>query len=295
MDTIFAQILLPLSLAFIMFTLGVGLTVEDFRRIAAQPKAFLTGAILQFISLPIIAIALVAFLPVSDVVKVGIVLLAACPGGTTSNLLTHMARGDVALSVSLTALTSLASVFTVPLVLIIALALFLGPDAPEVGLVTTGVVIFALTVIPVGLGMGLRKLAPGVAAGLERNSRFLSAIVFTAVVVASIISEGLAETLRRLTEAGAVSLALNILAMGVAFAVSSCMAFKMRQRIALTLECGLQNATLAIVVAGSLLGDIDYAMPAAIYGLMMFATAGVFILWARRWSQAAQRARRMTG
>jgi len=295
MDTIFAQILLPLSLAFIMFTLGVGLTVEDFRRIAAQPKAFLTGAVLQFISLPIIAIALVAFLPVSDVVKVGIVLLAACPGGTTSNLLTHMARGDVALSVSLTALTSLASVFTVPLVLIIALALFLGPDAPEVGLVTTGVVIFALTVIPVGLGMGLRKLAPGVAAGLERNSRFLSAIVFTAVVVASIISEGLAETLRRLTEAGAVSLALNILAMGVAFAVSSWMAFKMRQRIALTLECGLQNATLAIVVAGSLLGDIDYAMPAAIYGLMMFATAGVFILWARRWSQAAQRARRITG
>jgi len=224
---------------------------------------------------------------------VGVVLLAACPGGTTSNLLTHMARGDVALSVSLTAITSLASVVTVPLVLMVALALFMGPDAPQVGMVSTGVVIFALTVIPVALGMVLRKLAPGIALGLERNSRFMSALVFTAVVAATIINEGLGETLRRLTQAGAVSLALNVAAMAVAFAVSSWMAFKMRQRIALTLECGLQNATLAIVVASSLLGDIDYAMPAAIYGLMMFATAGVFILWARRWSKAAVRARAM--
>ena len=293
MDTLFAQVLLPLALAFIMFTLGVGLTVADFKRIATQPKAFLVGTALQFISLPLIAIALVAFLPIPPIVKVGVVLLAACPGGTTSNLLTHMARGDVALSVSLTAITSLASVVTVPIVLMAALALFMGPEAPQVGVVSTGVVIFALTVIPVGLGMVLRKLAPGFADGLERNSRFMSAVVFTAVVVATIINEGLAETLRRLTQAGAVSLALNVAAMGVAFAVSSWMAFKMRQRIALTLECGLQNATLAIVVAGSLLGDIDYAMPAAVYGLMMFGTAGLFILWARRWSQAAQRARRI--
>jgi len=295
MDSLFAQVLLPLALAFIMFTLGVGLTVADFKRIATQPKAFLVGTALQFVSLPLIAIALVAFLPIPPIVKVGVVLLAACPGGTTSNLLTHMARGDVALSVSLTAITSLASVVTVPIVLMVALALFMGPNAPEVGVVSTGVVIFALTVIPVGLGMVMRKLAPKASAALESNSRFLSALVFAAVVVATVINEGLAETLRRLTQAGAVSLALNVAAMAVAFAVSSWLAFKMRQRIALTLECGLQNATLAIVVAGSLLGDIDYAMPAAIYGLLMFVTSGVFILWARRWSRAAQRARRIGG
>ena len=121
----------------------------------------------------------------------------------------------------------------------------------------------------------------------------MSGLVFTAVVIATVLNEGIGETLRRLTQAGAVSLALNVAAMAVAFAVSSWMAFKMRQRVALTLECGLQNATLAIVVASSLLGDIDYAMPAAIYGLMMFATAGLFILWARRWSKAALRARNM--
>ncbi len=293
MDTLFAQVLLPLALAFIMFTLGVGLTPADFKRIALQPKAFIVGAALQFLSLPLIAVLLVAFLPIPPIVKVGVVLLAACPGGTTSNLLTHMARGDVALSVSLTAITSLASVVTVPLVLMVALALFMGPEAPEVGMVSTGIVIFALTVVPVGLGMGLRKLAPKLALSLERHSRFMSGLVFTAVVIATVLNEGVGETLRRLTEAGAVSLALNVVAMAVAFAVSSVLAFKMRQRVALTLECGLQNATLAIVVASSLLGDIDYAMPAAIYGLMMFATAGVFILWARRWSRAAVRARAM--
>lgn len=295
MESFFAQVLLPLALAFIMLALGVGLTPGDFRRIFAQPKAFLAGAALQFVSLPILAIVLVAFLPAPPILKVGIVLLAACPGGTTSNLLTHMARGDVALSISLTGLTSLFSVVTVPIVLTIALALFMGPQAPEVGLVTTGAVIFALTVIPVGLGMALRALAPKIAAGLERNSRWLSAAVFIAVVAAAVLADGIEESIRRFTEAGLYALALNIAAMAVAFAASSLLALKMKQRIALTLECGLQNATLAIVVAGALLGDIHYATAAAAYGLLMFATAGVFILWARRWSAAAQRARRMGG
>jgi bile acid:Na+ symporter, BASS family len=223
------------------------------------------------------------------------VLLAACPGGTTSNLLTHMARGDVALSISLTALTSLLSVVTVPLVLMIALALFMGPDAPDVGLVTTGLAIFALTVIPVAIGMGLRQIAPKVAATIEKRSRLLSAGVFIAVVAATIMAEGIAVTIQRFAEAGLVSLALNLAAMGVAFAVTSMLALRLRQRIALTLECGLQNATLAIVVSVSLLGDLAYAVPAAVYGLLMFATAGVFILWARRWSHAARRARRRLG
>jgi bile acid:Na+ symporter, BASS family len=295
MESIFAQVFLPLALAFIMLALGVGLTLADFRRIFAQPKAFLTGAVLQFITLPLLAIVIVALIPAPPALKVGIVLLAACPGGTTSNLLTHMARGDVALSISLTALTSLLSVVTVPLVLMIALALFMGPDAPDVGLVTTGLAIFALTVIPVAIGMGLRQIAPKVAATIEKRSRLLSAGVFIAVVAATIMAEGIAVTIQRFAEAGLVSLALNLAAMGVAFAVTSMLALRLRQRIALTLECGLQNATLAIVVSVSLLGDLAYAVPAAVYGLLMFATAGVFILWARRWSHAARRARRRLG
>lgn len=291
MESLFSQLLLPLALAFIMLALGVGLTPSDFRRVFAQPKAFLAGAALQFFSLPLLAIALVSFIPAPPVLKVGIVLLAACPGGTTSNLLTHMARGDVALSISLTALTSLLSVITVPVVLTIALALFMGPEAPDVGLVSTGVVIFMLTVVPVGLGMGLRAVAPKIADGLERNSRWLSAAVFVGVVAATVAADGLAETARRFAEAGVFALALNIAAMSMAFIVSSLLMLKMKQRIALTLECGLQNATLAIVVAGAMLGDIDFAMAAAVYGLMMFVTAGAFITWARRWSKAARRAR----
>jgi len=176
----------------------------------------------------------------------------------------------------------------------IALALFMGPDAPDVGLVTTGLVIVALTAIPVLIvGMGVRRVAPKLAAAIEKRSRFLSGAVFIAVVAATVMADGIAVTVQRFAEAGLVSLALNLAAMGLAFAVTSVLALRMRQRIALTLECGLQNATLAIVVSVSLLGDLAYAVPAAVYGLLMFVTAGGFILWARRWSYAARRARRM--
>ena len=291
MDSFIGQILLPLALAFIMLALGVGLTPADFRRIFTKPKALLVGAVLQYISLPLLAMAIVAFLPAPPVLKVGIVLLAACLGGTTSNLLTHMARGDVALSISLTALTSLTSMFTVPVVLMIALALFMGPEAPSVGLVTTGLGIFLLTVVPVGIGMAIRQFAPNIANALDRHSRLLSGIVFTAVVLATLIADR-DEMASRFAEAGFIALSLNVAAMGVAFAVASLVMLKMKQRIALTLECGLQNATLAIVVAVGMLGDVAYAVPAAIYGLLMFVTAGGFILWARRWSGVASRARR---
>lgn len=294
MDTIIGQILLPLALAFIMLALGVGLTPADFRRIFTRPRALIAGAVLQYISLPLLAIAIVAFLPAPHVLKVGIVLLAACPGGTTSNLLTHMARGDVALSISLTALTSLTSMFTVPVVLMIALALFMGPDAPSVGLVTTGLVIFLLTVVPVAIGMTIRQFAPKIADVLDRHSRLLSGVVFTAVVLATLIADR-DELAQRFLDAGGIALALNVAAMAVAFAAASLLSLKMRQRIALTLECGLQNATLAIVVSVSMLGSVSYAVPAAIYGLLMFVTAGAFILWARRWSGVATRARRMVG
>ncbi|WP_439632812.1 bile acid:sodium symporter family protein [Glycocaulis sp.] len=293
MDSFIGQILLPLALAFIMLALGVGLTPGDFRRIFTKPKALLVGAVLQYISLPLLAIAIVAFLPAPPVLKVGIVLLAACPGGTTSNLLTHMARGDVALSISLTALTSLTSMFTVPVVLMIALALFMGPEAPSVGLVTTGLVIFLLTVVPVGIGMTIRQFAPKVANVLDRHSRLLSGIVFTAVVLATLIADR-DELVARFAEAGLIALSLNVAAMLVAFSVASLVMLKMKQRIALTLECGLQNATLAIVVSVSMLGSVSYAVPAAIYGLLMFLTAGAFILWARRWSGVASRARRFS-
>lgn len=294
MDSFIGQILLPLALAFIMLALGVGLTPADFRRIFTRPKALLVGAVLQYVSLPLLAMAIVAFLPAPPVLKVGIVLLAACPGGTTSNLLTHMARGDVALSISLTALTSLTSMITVPLVLMIALALFMGPEAPSVGLVTTGLVIFLLTVVPVGIGMAIRQFAPTIAAVLDRHSRLLSGVVFTAVVLATLIADR-DQLAARFAEAGFIALSLNVLAMAVAFAVASLVMLRMKQRIALTLECGLQNATLAIVVAVGMLGDVAYAIPAAIYGLIMFVTAGAFILWARRWSGVAARARRVIG
>ena len=251
------------------------------------------GAALQYLSLPLLAMAIVAFLPAPPVLKVGIVLLAACPGGTTSNLLTHMARGDVALSISLTALTSLTSMVTVPVVLMIALALFMGPEAPQVGLVTTGFVIFLLTVVPVGIGMAIRQFAPRAANLLDRHSRLLSGVVFTAVVLATLIADR-DEMVARLAEAGLVALSLNVAAMLVAFGVASLVMLKMKQRIALTLECGLQNATLAIVVSVGMLGDVAYAVPAAIYGLLMFVTAGAFILWARRWSGVAARARRFS-
>ncbi|MEO1338735.1 MAG: bile acid:sodium symporter, partial [Myxococcota bacterium] len=183
------QVALPLSLAFIMFAMGLGLTRADFARVIVQPRDFLVGAVLQTAVLPVVAFAIASLWSLTPELAVGIMLLAACPGGTTSNLLTHMARGDVALSISLTAVISLAGVFTIPLVLGTSLQYFIGADAPPLPLLKTIIGIFFITTVPVIIGMFVRAKSPRFAAWAEPKSRPLVTAMFVLIVVGAVVSE----------------------------------------------------------------------------------------------------------
>lgn len=279
---VITNVILPLALALIMFAMGLGLTGRDFTRVFAQPKDFFAGAGLQLIVLPAAAFALASVWPMAAILAVGLMILASCPGGTTSNLMTLIARGDVALSISLTAVVSLLAVLTVPLIVGNSLTHFLGLDAPPLPVLETVLKITAIVVVPTALGMLVRRLAPAFAQRAGEHTRPLSAAVFIFVVIAGLISSR-EDIVPFFTQAGPVCLVFNLLMLAIAHGVATGLRLKRPQRIAVTIECGFQNATLGIVVGTTLLGDVRFAIPSAVYGLiMLFTGLGYSILVARR-------------
>jgi BASS family bile acid:Na+ symporter len=284
-NEVISQILLPLSLAVIMFSMGLTLTVSDFSRLFQQPRDFLVGALLQIGSLPLIVLGLLQVFPVRPEIAVGMMLIAACPGGTTSTMLTHIGRGDVALSVTLTAFTSLMSVITLPLIVGWSLEAFMGAAAPELPLLRTIASIFTILIAPTALGMAIAGFAPRFAAWAEPKTRPLALLLFVLIVAGALVVER-ERILPYLAEAGPIVLMLNLVTMLVAYAVASLFATGTRQRTAMTLECGLQNATLAIVIAVTMMRSVDLSIPGATYGLLMLFTGLTFALWAARQSKA---------
>lgn len=275
--------ILPLALALIMFAMGLGLTGRDFARVFAQPKDFLAGAGLQLIVLPAAAFLLASVWPMAAILAVGLMILASCPGGTTSNLMTLIARGDVALSISLTAVISLLSVVTVPLIVGIGITHFMGQDAPPLPVLETVLKITAIVVVPTGLGMLVRRLAPAFAQWAGGHTRLLSTVVFILVVVAGLIASR-DDIVPFFAQAGAVCLVFNLLMLAIAHGVATGLGLKRAQRIAVTIECGFQNATLGIVVGTTLLGDVRFAIASAVYGLIMLLTGLAYsLLVARRY------------
>lgn len=283
---IITDIVLPVSLAFIMISIGLTLTLGDFRRVAAQPRDFLVGAVSQIIVLPLVAFLLVTAWRVEPVLAVGVMIIAAAPGGVTSNLLTLFARGDVALSVSLTAITSLLSVVTVPLIVVTAHQHFVGEIAGELTVTDAVLKIFVIVTVPVLAGLAVRHALPGFALRFEPLARRISAVLFVLVMVGAIYAER-ANIAGYFAQAGAITLTLNIAMMAIAFYGAAWLGMQRPQRIAIALECGLQNGTLAIAVAASLFHETLYAIPAAIYSLMMFGTALVFVFLVTRGKPAA--------
>ncbi|WP_198378684.1 bile acid:sodium symporter family protein [Neoroseomonas rubea] len=275
------EILLPLALFVIMVSLGLGLGLADFRRIAAQPRDILVGLASQILLLPAVAFVIATVWAPAPALAIGLMIIAAAPGGVTSNLLTRYAGGDVALSVTLTAVTSLAAMVTVPLVVVLALGHFGGAGATEgVSMAGIAVRMFAIVVVPVALGMALRGARPALAARLEPAATRLSGVLFLVVVAAAIwVERGNIATY--FAAAGLAALALNVTMMAIAFWGTVLLGCGRRQRIALSLECGLQNGTLAIAVVAALGLDAAHAVPAAIYSLLMFATALGFVAFAR--------------
>tara|TARA_B100001765_G_C19495472_1_gene336292 strand:+ start:931 stop:1782 length:852 start_codon:yes stop_codon:yes gene_type:complete len=278
---ILTDIFLPLALAFIMFALGLGLTGADFLRVAKQPKDFFVGAISQVILLPIIAFVLVKLWPISPELAVGVMIIAAAPGGVTSNILTSFAKGDVALSISLTAIISLLSVITIPFIVVLSLSL-LGVEniSKDISLVSMALNMFLIVTVPVILGMLFRKFASNAAIKFESVAKKVSAVLFVIVLLGAILAEK-ENIVSYFAQAGLITLILNVVMMIVAFYVAQIMGTGIAQKKCIAIECGLQNGTLAIFVATTLFGGGMYVIPAATYSLIMFLTSLVFVFIVR--------------
>ena len=278
---IVTDLILPLALAFIMFSLGLGLSTSDFARVAKQPKDYFVGLISQIILLPLIAFALVKIWPVSPELAIGVMIIASAPGGVTSNLLTSFSKGDVALSISLTAIISLLCVLTIPLIVLKAADLLGNSVDQDISIFGMAKDMFLIVTVPVILGMLLRGFASSLVFTIEPFTKKLSAILFVIVLLGAIAAER--ENISSyFAQAGLITLALNVIMMIVAFYVAKFFATGLAQRKCITIECGLQNGTLAIFVGTSIFGGGMYVIPAATYSLIMFATSLIFIYFIRK-------------
>jgi len=274
---IITDIFLPLALAFIMFALGLGLAGADFLRVLKQPKDFLIGAISQIILLPIIAFILIKIWPISPELAIGVMIIAAAPGGVTSNILTSFAKGDVALSISLTAIISLLSVITVPFIIITSLNLLdLNNVSKNISLTNMALSMFLIVTLPVILGMIIKKILSNFALSFEPIAKKISIFLFVLVLIGAILAER-NNVIAYFAQAGLITLVLNVVMMIVAFYVAQLLGSGVAQKKCIAIECGLQNGTLAIFVATTLFGGGVYLIPAATYSLIMFATSLIFV------------------
>jgi BASS family bile acid:Na+ symporter len=274
------DVILPLALAFIMFTLGLGLTFSDFVRVARMPKNFLIGLVSQLLFLPLVALIIVFIWPLQPELAIGLILIAAAPGGVTSNILTSFAKGDVALSISLTAVMSLLSVISVPLVLGLSIGLISDSSLGSISLTGIAISMFLIVTLPVLLGMIFRACLSYLTKRIERLAKILSTALFVLVLIGAILAER-----QNLTEyfaqTGLVVLILNILMMTIAYYWAKLFSTGGPQLKAISIECGLQNGTLAIFVGTSVFGGGLYIIPAATYSVIMYLTSLIFIYFIR--------------
>ncbi len=267
----------PLSLALIMLALGMGLTVQDFTRVVKQPKDFLVGLICQLIFLPVIAFILVILFKTPVELAVGLMIIAAAPGGVTSNILTKFANGDVALSISLTAIISLLSIITVPFIIFKSLDMLdASANTNQISMLGISIKMFLVVTLPVILGMVIRKFATNFISSKEKIIQTISLILFLIVLFGAIIQER-SNIMPYMKQAGIITFLLNIIMMIIGFYVAKFFATGAEQRKCISLECGLQNGTLAIFVATQIFNDVAYIIPAAIYSLIMFVTSIIFV------------------
>jgi len=279
---IVTDVILPISLAFIMFGLGLGLTGGDFMRVLKQPRDFFVGAISQIILLPVIAFMLIKLWPLAPELAIGVMIIAAAPGGVTSNLLTSFAKGDVALSISLTAIISLICVFTIPFIVLTSVSMLGGSGInQDITLFDMSKDMFLIVTVPVLIGMLFRKFASNLTFKFEPIAKKISIALFVLVLLGAILAER-ENVVYYFAEAGLITLILNVVMMVVAYFVAQLLASGIEQKKCITIECGLQNGTLAIFVGSSIFGGGMYVIPAATYSLIMFATSLIFVYFVKR-------------
>ena len=275
--TLVNSVIIPICLFLIMMGMGLTLVTNDFKRVLKYPKAVGIGLTNQLILLPIIGFALANIMPLRPEYAVGVMLLVLCPGGTTSNLFTYLAKGDVALSVTMTAIASVITVFTIPIVLSFSLIYFMGSgSAFELPVLKTVLTLVLLTIVPISIGMLIKRYAPAIA---DRSQVYVSRfgvlfltflVLFLGYVQRDIIVDAFIAT-------GPVSIILNLSTMALGYYSSKWFGLNLAQRTSVTLEVGLQNSTLSIFMALTLLSNYDMSMMPAIYTLVMFLTAGILV------------------
>jgi BASS family bile acid:Na+ symporter len=271
-----------------MFGMGLSLRVEDFKRILIYPKAVAIGLLNQLVLLPILAFGIVKVFSLPPELAVGLMILAVCPGGATSNLVTHLAKGDSALSITLTACSSVITVFTIPFLVNFSIAYFIpGGEAKQLEVVGTVVSVLFITLIPVALGMITLAKAPRLAEKWDQPFRKISIVFFVVIVGAAILKER-ENLVQYFIEAGPAALALNLSTLALSFAMAKWTGLPFRQGLTIAIESGIQNGTLGITIAATLLANSVMSIPSAIYSLLMFGTAALVILWGNKVASASK-------
>lgn len=276
-SNVITAVFLPVALGIIMLGMGLSLTIDDFKRIFVYPKAVAIGLVNQIILLPIIAFGLIKVFGLQAELAVGIMILAACPGGATSNLISHLAKGDTALSITLTAFSSLITVVSIPFIVNFAIVEFM-PNGQEqqLDIVKTVISVVVITIIPVIIGMFIHSKAPTFSQKMEKPVKILSAVFLVLIILAAILKEkeNLAEFFKL---AGPVALTLNVATLALGFFAAKALGLSARQSTTVSIESGIQNGTLGIAIAATILQNPAMTIPSAIYSLIMFMTAGVVI------------------
>jgi bile acid:Na+ symporter, BASS family len=289
-SNIFTAVLLPLALALVMLGMGLSLILEDFRRIARYPKAVAVGTICQVILLPTIAFLITQVVPMQPTIAVGLIVLALCCGGPSSNLITYLAKGDVALSVSLTAVGSIITVFTIPIFTNLALKHFLGQNAAiEMPIGQTMVQIFLITLLPIAIGMTIRQRFTNIANRLEKVMSRVAAGLLALIIILLIVREG-SKLPEFILQVGVGVLLLNVLSMLSGFLIGKLLQLSPSQQVCIAIEVGISNGTLALAITAGLLNNPMMAIPAAVYSLLMYITGFGTILYGRKVALAEGRA-----
>ena len=267
------DIFLPVSLMFIMFTLGIGLTVENFKNIIVQPKALILGLVNQMLLLPLIAFFILLIIKLPSEMAVGMMILACCPGGVTSNMLTKLAKGDTALSISFTAIVSIISVITLPIIVSFSMQYFLGSNAPSINILSLGMTMFCITTIPVGIGLFINTKYHDFSVSFSIIANKISTILFVIIIAGALTSEWEA-FINNLNLLGPAIIALIFLMLFIGYSSASLFNLNKEKSITIAIESGIQNATVGITIGNLILNQNNglsiLSLPSGVYGILMY-------------------------
>ena len=276
------DVFLPLSLIFIMFTLGIGLTLKDFTNLLHHPRAFLVGIVNQMLILPVVAFSVILLIGITKELAVGITILASCPGGVTSNIITKLAKGDTALSISYTAVISLLTIITLPTVTILSMKHFMGSEAPPLDFLSLGLTMFFITAIPVGLGVLVRKTNKQFADRFESIATKISTLLFTIIIIGAVASEWQI-FITNVYQLGPALILLITCMLIIGYKSSNWFRMNSRQSVTVAIESGIQNGTVGITIGNIIInpetGLSILSIPSGVYGILMYFICLPFVFW----------------